>query len=555
MGMLAAFSAPTLLAITPQTDAPTPPPSPAGGAPLSLGTGQQPATPVAELPPEAKNPAVENAVVKVFATVRYPDLARPWTNQAPQEVSGSGVIIEGRRILTNAHVVLYAGQVQVQANGNGDRLAARVEAIGPGIDLAVLRLEGDDEERFFGAHPPLARAAALPSVRDAVLAYGFPTGGSNLSITKGIVSRVEFTPYNYGVSGLRIQIDAAINSGNSGGPVVQGEKMIGLAFSHLVGGGAQNIGYIIPNEEVDRFLEGAARGRPEDKPAMFDTLQTLDNPALRASLKLDPAVQGIVIHQPFSAAPDYPLKEWDVLTRVGDTPVDNQGMVRAGPDGSLRVLFHYLLPRVVNPEGRVPLTVVRAGQELKVEVPVSPRRALVMPFLEGTYPSYFICGPLVFEEATADFVQALSRGGPGAGAAGAGVLLTLNYVNSPLLRRLGDKPAFEGERLVMVPGPFFPHRLASGYSNPAPQTVKAVNGTTIRNLAHLVEVVRDASGEFLAVEFATRGAGETLVFPRAQLLAATEGILTDNGVRAQGSPDVLAVWNTKKGGGGGSGNP
>src|SRR5207247_1213744 len=104
-------------------------------------------------------------------------------------VTGSGVVIEGKRILSNAHVVLYASQVQVQANEAGDKFSATVEAIAPGLDLAVLRL---DDESFFDSHPPLHRAKSLPQLRDVVLAYGYPRGGASLSITKGIVSRIEF---------------------------------------------------------------------------------------------------------------------------------------------------------------------------------------------------------------------------------------------------------------------------------------------------------------------------------------------------------------------------
>src|SRR5438552_3906903 len=103
------------------------------------------------VPAEAKSTAVENAVVKVFCTERYPDPYKPWTKQSPSEVTGSGVVIEGKRILSNAHVVLYASQIQIQANQAGDKLAATVEAIAPGIDLAVLRL---DDESFFDTHPP-----------------------------------------------------------------------------------------------------------------------------------------------------------------------------------------------------------------------------------------------------------------------------------------------------------------------------------------------------------------------------------------------------------------
>ena len=145
--------------------------------------------------PAAGNSAnpIEHSVVKVFVTTRLPDPFKPWTKQAPQETSGSGIIVEGKRILTNAHVVLYASQVQVQANQEGDKFSATVEAIAPGTDLAVLALE---DETFFDTRLPLKRANDLPGIKDAVMAYGFPAGGTNLSITKGIVSRIEFTSYN-----------------------------------------------------------------------------------------------------------------------------------------------------------------------------------------------------------------------------------------------------------------------------------------------------------------------------------------------------------------------
>src|SRR5579883_182758 len=88
--------------------------------------------------PEAISHEAESAVVKVFSTIRRPDVAKPWAKSAPIEATGSGVIIEGHRILTNAHVVSYASQVQVQGNQSGDKVAATVEAFAPGIDLAVL---------------------------------------------------------------------------------------------------------------------------------------------------------------------------------------------------------------------------------------------------------------------------------------------------------------------------------------------------------------------------------------------------------------------------------
>ena len=213
------------------------------------------------------------------------------------------MVIEGKRILSNAHVVEYASQVQVQANQAGDKVSATVEAIAPGIDLAVLKL---DDETFFDTHPPLQRANKLPEIKDTVMAYGYPKGGNNLSITKGIVSRIEFAAYHYPVSGLRIQIDAAINPGNSGGPAVAGDKMIGLAYSHL--SEAENIGYIIPCEEIELFLQDIADGHYDGKPAMFDRLQTLENSALRSFLKLDKAVEGMIVTEPDSSDSQLPIE-------------------------------------------------------------------------------------------------------------------------------------------------------------------------------------------------------------------------------------------------------
>jgi S1-C subfamily serine protease len=477
----------------------------------------------------AQAPALENSVVKIFSTMRYPDPFKPWTKQAPSEATASGVVIEGKRILTNAHAVLYASQVQIQANAAGDKVSATVLAIAPGIDLAVLQL---DDPSFFDSHPPVARASKLPQIKDPVLAYGFPAGGSSLSITKGIVSRIEFASYNYPVSGLRIQIDAAINPGNSGGPAIAGDKMIGLAFSRL-GGDSQNIGYIIPNEEVDLFLKDISDGRYDGKPSMYDDLQTLENPALRQFLKLDKGVEGMVVHRPDKADAAYPLKEWDVITRIGDTPIDNQGMVKIDKD--LRVNFSYMIQRLAK-DDKLPLTVVRGGKTLKIELPVFAQRPTLAPDLHGEYPSYFVYGPIVFSRATRQFLSLFENN--------ANLLRILGYVKSPLVTRVYDTPTDDLEELVIISSPFFPHKLANGYANPTGAVVYSINGTPIKSLKHLVTVLRDLKDPFVTIEFGSKG-GEALVFARTAAMAATDEILTDNGVRAQGSPDMMAVWQPK----------
>ena len=471
---------------------------------------------------------VSNSVVKIFATMRYPNPYRPWTKQGPAEISASGVVIEGDRILTNAHVVLYAAQIEVQGHQSGDKIPAHVVAVAPGIDLAVLKL---DDPAFFRAHPPLPRAAGLPQVKDTVLAYGFPTGGSSLSITKGIVSRIEFVPYNFPVSGLRIQIDAAINPGNSGGPAVVDGRMIGLTFSRL--GNAENIGYIIPNEEIDLFLSEIHDGRYAGKPGMYDELQTLQNPALRAFLKAGPSVHGVVVYRPYDADPGYPLKKWDVITRIGGTPIDDEGMVKIRDD--LRVDFRYLVQKLAR-NGRLPLEVVRDGTPRHIELPVDTGRHTLVQNLDGRYPSYFIYGPLVFSKVSWQFLSFLQN---------ANLARTIGLIDSPLLSAALDRPTPQRRELVVVASPFFPSQLAIGYSNPLGWVVSAVDGVPIASLDQLVEVLRDAHGEFVTFEF-DQNTGETLVFPRRAMLATTAKILGDNDVRAQGSADTMAVWRAAR---------
>ena len=471
---------------------------------------------------------IESAVVKVFATARQPDLYRPWTKPAPTEVSGSGVVIDGKRILTNAHVVAYASEIQIQSSQGGDRISAKVLFAAPGIDLAVLSL---DDEAFFKSHSPIVRSNALPSTKDSVLVYGYPTGGQSLSVTKGIVSRTEFVSYNFPVSGLRVQIDAAINPGNSGGPAVAADKMIGLAFSHL--GNAENIGYIIPNEEIDLFLQDIADGRYDGKPAIFDEFQTLENPALRAYLKLGDDVRGIVVNKPFRDDPAYPLKAWDVVTRIGDTPVDDQGEVTLGQN--LRVKFPYMVQKVAA-NGFVALSIVRNGKPMNIRLPVVAERPLLIPELKGKYPSYFIFGPLVFSIASQQIVHSLMSRTDWANS--------LSFIGSPLIAERLAAPSAEHEELVVVSSPLFPHKIGKGYSSHVSAVLQMVNGTRIRSLRHLVTVLRNLKDDTVVFEFAGRGV-ENLVFPRSDMLAATEAIMSDNDIRSQGSADVMAIWDAR----------
>ncbi len=474
---------------------------------------------------EAKDP-VASSVVKIHVTRREPDFIRPWTKANAQETGGSGVILEGNLILTNAHVVMYASQIFVQADQSTDRVPAQVKAIAPGIDLAVVEAE---KPSFFDGHPPLPLTKDIPAVKQIVNVYGYPVGGEQMSVTQGIVSRIESTVIYCLVRGLRIQIDAALNPGNSGGPAVADGKIVGLVHSKFSKG--ENIGYLIAADEIRLFLRDIRSGPYHGKPQLWDYLEPTENEALRAKLGMDKET-GLLVSHPFRSTPDYPLKKWDVITRIGNEPIDNQGNVKIRDD--LRVFFQYFVPKLAT-QGRVKLTIFRERKLIDVEAPVPVDGNFVIPFLIEKYPRYFICGPMIFMPASQDLTSRMT------GSSWASMLM---MTGNPLLARDMDHPKFAGEEIVTLGFALLPHKTAKGYT-PSPFSVVArIDGTPVRNLSHLVELIRDAKGEFLTVELA--GEGSPMVFRREEILKATDEILADEGVRKQYSDDLERVWHPAK---------
>jgi S1-C subfamily serine protease len=473
------------------------------------------------VPPAAPPAAPADSVVKVTASVRYPDPTRPWARPRAVEVAGTGVVIAGNKVLTNSHLVRYATEVHVQSRRGGDKFEATVEVAGHDVDLAVLTVR---DKKFFHKRPPLARAGKMPNARDSVEVYGFPIGGDEMSVTKGVVSRVGFGPDH---AGLVLQVSAAINPGNSGGPAVVDGKMVGLVYSRLRD--AENIGYVIPNEEIDLFLKAIKGGRYEGRlmESTSTQYQPLENEALRALLKLDRRTQGVLAVLPGGPEEGNPLRDLDVVTHIAGHALDNQGKVRL-PNG-LRVDFLGLVPRLARGKA-VELSVLRQGKRLRVSVPVTNGDAQLVRASRGEPPSYFIHGPLAFASVKQEAVSTYLRLSP--------------LGKTPLLSRGGDKARFPGEELVVVTAPMFEHKVAKGYRDPAGQVLERVNGHKVKNLRHLVELVRDSKEEFLTFRFAEEGA-EVLVFRRMEMNKATEDVLEDAGIAPsrRGSKDMLRVWN------------
>ncbi|CAL1388912.1 unnamed protein product [Linum trigynum] len=333
-----------------------------------------------------------NAVVKVYCTHTAPDYSLPWQKQRQFTSTGSAFMIGNGKLLTNAHCVEYQTQVKVKRRGDDTKYVAKVLARGVDCDIALLAVES---EQFWEGAEPL-QLGHLPHLQEAVTVVGYPLGGDTISVTKGVVSRIEVTSYAHGSSDLLgIQIDAAINPGNSGGPAFNDRgECIGVAFQVYRSEEAENIGYVIPTTVVTHFLSDYERNQKYTGfPSLGVLLQKLENPALRECLKV-PCSQGVLVRrvEPTSDA-NRVLKEGDVIVSFDNVKVGCEGTVPFRSNE--RIAFRFLISQKF--AGDVAeLGIIRNGESMQVQVVLNPRVHLVPYHVDGGQPSYLITAGLVF---------------------------------------------------------------------------------------------------------------------------------------------------------------
>ncbi|KAG0516931.1 hypothetical protein BDA96_09G044800 [Sorghum bicolor] len=342
-----------------------------------------------------------NAVVKVYCTHIAPDYGLPWQKQRQHSSSGSAFMIGDGKLLTNAHCVEHDTQVKVKRRGDDKKYIAKVLARGTECDLALLSVENEE----FWRGTEALNFGRLPCLQDSVTVVGYPLGGDTISVTKGVVSRIEVTPYAHGTSDLLgIQIDAAINPGNSGGPAFneQGE-CIGVAFQVYRSDEAENIGYVIPTTVVSHFLNDYQKnGKYTGFPCLGVLLQKLENPALRESLKV-PSSEGVLVRRVEPTAPaSSVLRKGDVIVSFDGTSVGCEATV---PFRSTeRIAFRYLTSQKYAGD-IAQLGIIRDGNSMKVQTILQPRKHLVPFHVEGGQPSYLIVAGLVFTPLTEPFIE------------------------------------------------------------------------------------------------------------------------------------------------------
>jgi S1-C subfamily serine protease len=346
----------------------------------------------------------KQAIVKIYNVAKVPNYQSPWSSSM-RSSTGSGAIIEGGYILTNAHVVANQAFLEVQRYGERKRYIATVYAVSHQADLALLKVK---DETFFKGVVPL-KFGKLPEVEQHIVVYGYPMGGNTLSATIGVVSRVEHHVYAHsGESFLAVQVDAAVNPGNSGGPALSGGKIVGVVMQVITK--SQNIGYLVPVTMVEHFIEDMKDGHYDGFADLGLGTQKLENPAMRRYYGLDENMTGklidkIVYNSPAAGM----LKEGDIITAIDGHKIENDGTVEFRRHEYTD--FYYFVDQHQMGE-TVKLDIIRNKKPMQVNVPLKMTgddMYLVPTTRYDEMPTYVIYGGYVFSPLTRNLIRSTNR--------------------------------------------------------------------------------------------------------------------------------------------------
>jgi len=471
---------------------------------------------------QQQNASLTNAVVKVFVTSNEMDYYRPWQSKGIKAGGGSGAIIKGNRILTNAHVVSDHTFIQVKKDADPKKYTAKVVAIGYDCDLALLEV---DDPHFFDDVIPL-EFGGLPKQQDSVTVIGYPQGGGKISITEGVVSRIEITSYAQSSRRLlTVQIDAAINPGNSGGPVVQDGKLVGIAMQIFQSG--QNIGYMIPVPIIEHFFEDLDDGEYRGFPMLGIDFRNTENATLREFYGITGEKGGVFVNKvlPFSPAFGH-VKEGDIILEISGVPIGEDGTFAFRGDERLS-LVHLVTKEHIGSDILLKIMRDRAVKELKVRL--EPFVTMVPHSHYFKKPPYYIFGGLVFTVLSTDLMHSWGKRW---------------WEKSPLdlayyvigTGRLNDQKRKEVVVLLSV----LPDDINVGYHGSGNNVVTKINGRDIKSFKDFVLLIDQAKNKekYTIIETQQK---LRIILDNENIETVNDEILKRNNIPHQFSKDV-AQW-------------
>lgn len=423
---------------------------------------------------------IADSVVKIYSAHVAPDYANPWRQHPMQQSSASGAYVEvqGKKcIITNAHAISRATFIQVKHSSGSKKYQAQPWFVSHDADMALLTIE---DQSFFKNMKPLS-FGQMPLAQSEVLLYGFPMGGTALSITKGILSRIEYTSYTHSKKALIVgQIDAAMNPGNSGGPVIVDKKIVGIAMQGAQKSKAESISYMIPLEVINHFFKDITDGVYDGIPEIGAEVQKIENPTLKKSLGLKDDKSGLLVTYvyPESSVSDV-LKEGDVITKIAGREIGEDAKVEYRHQERIAA-GHYIDQGQVGDE--IELEISRKGKIFSSKVKLEKTWKdfyLVKAVEHEKTPEYYIYGGLVFTVLSHDLLMTFRQQPP---------INFLYMVNE----RIEDK-----RKEVVVLQNILGNSVNRGYGDLRFSFVEKVNGKEFSDFKEFVTLLEKNEEEFL----------------------------------------------------------
>ena len=485
-----------------------PPPAPPPEAPNAPPRPtEQPAAvipvPIAPQNQRANGP-VQKSVCRITTTAVEPDYKAPWNAGGIGRGIGAGFVIEGNRILTNAHVISNARYLTVERDGDPNKYPAKVLFVAHDCDLALITV---DSPQFFKNMIPL-QFGKIPELESVVSAYGFPIGGERMSVTTGIVSRIDFQLYTHSSidQHLTVQISAQINPGNSGGPVMQNGKVVGVAFQGYSGDVAQGVAYMIPTPVVHRFLKDIKDNRYDKYVDLGLTYAKLLNPAQRRYLGLKDDDRGVLVSTVVSAGPcNNKLFPGDVLLAIDGHPIASDATVQLEGE---RVEMPEIVERKFKGD-KVKLELIRDKQPTSTVIDLTT----VQPYLIQGHsydvrPRYVLYGGLLFQPLNLELIDAYQPSD----------LRLRHYFDFFVLEQIYLEHPEVIVLTNILPDPINTYLAPYRFG-----IVDEVNGLKIRTLSDLAKTL-DTNPDRFVIKMI--GDGPPLVLDPAQVAAARDRIKT-----------------------------
>lgn len=465
---------------------------------------------------------IKESIVKIYTVANQPNYQEPW-NSSSVQFSGSGSIIEGNRVLTNAHVIANSTFLEVKRYGQTKRFGAKVEAVSHDADLAILTLEDDT---FFEGATPLT-LGDLPTTQEEVVVYGFPTGGDTLSVTKGVVSRIEHQSYAHSSEYmLSVQIDAAINPGNSGGPVIHNGKISGVVMQGLRG--ADNIGYMVPTTTVKHFFKDMEDGKYDGFPDIGIIVQDMENPSSRKKFKLTEEQTGVLAYKVLFNSPAIDaIKPGDIITAIDGHKIANDGTVEFRPK-EYTSFGYYIDNHQIG--DLLKMSLIRDSKPMEVEFKLTTTSKdfwLVQREQYDKFPRYFIYGGFVFTPVTKNYINSG---------------MSFFSAASDLSKLLDEYPSkYKKEAVVLAQVLASKHN--KGYHNLYDWVVEKINGKTFNNFDEFYEIFKNADQEFITLENVD---GYKVIIDRQVALKENKTILKRYKIESAQSEDLKPKTANKK---------